>query len=88
MEQPNDNNKEPCCRDSLNLLCDYLEGDLDQKIKQALDHHMEACAPCLAFLNTYRKTTEICKSLSSGEIPAELKARLKEFLKCSGLKSD
>lgn len=72
------------CRGVVDLLCDYLEEDLHPDEKQELDSHMADCPPCLTFLKTYRKTSEMCKSLRPEDIPPELKERLKEFLKKSG----
>jgi|YNPNPStandDraft_1061719.scaffolds.fasta_scaffold00937_5 anti-sigma factor RsiW len=68
------------CRAIVEVLCDYIEGELPPEEERELDSHMADCPPCLSFLKTYRKTTEICRSLSPEEIPAELKERLKRFL--------
>jgi anti-sigma factor RsiW len=71
------------CRGVVDLLCDYVEEDLVPEERHELDRHMADCPPCLAFLKTYQKTTEICRSLRPEDIPAELMERLKEFLRTS-----
>jgi RNA polymerase sigma-70 factor (ECF subfamily) len=68
------------CQELVELLCDYLEGDLPQEEKEELDRHMRECPPCMAFLNTYNKTSQICKSLRPEDIPQEMIRRLEAFL--------
>lgn len=81
MKDPDDRSSFESCRAIVDVLCDYLEGQLPPEDERDFDSHMADCPPCLAFLKTYRKTTEICRSLSPEEIPRELKERLKQFLK-------
>lgn len=69
------------CKEIVEILCDYLEGELPQEEKEELDRHVEDCPPCLAFLNTYRRTSQLCKALRPEDIPVELKMRLERFLK-------
>ncbi len=68
------------CQGVVALLCDFLEGDLPGDEEKELEGHMEDCPPCVAFLKTYRKTSEVCKTLRPEEIPPELKQRLERFL--------
>ena len=71
-----------CCKECLELLCDYLDGELDPKISASLEEHFQDCPPCIAFVNTYKSTSHLCKTtLSSTEIPEIVKERLKEFVK-------
>lgn len=69
------------CQELVELLCDYLEGDLPQAEKEELDRHMRECPPCMAFLKTYEKTSQICKSLRPEDIPQEMRRRLEAFLR-------
>ncbi len=75
------------CQQLVELLCDYLEGDLPQEEKEELDLHMRECEPCMAFLNTYRTTSQICKSLRPEDIPREMRERLEAFLKKASSRS-
>ena len=71
-----------CCKECLDLLTDYIEGELDEQTVIALENHFEDCPPCIAFLKTYKTTTKVCRdTLRSVEIPEELKSKLIEFLK-------
>ena len=71
-----------CCRECLELLHDYSEGTLDEKIKVSLEEHFKDCPPCISFLNTYKSTSTLCKeSLSKVEIPEVVQTKLREFVK-------
>lgn len=80
MKDPDDRTSLKSCRAIVDVLCDYLEGELPPEEAMDFDSHMADCPPCVSFLKTYRKTTELCRSLSPEEIPTELKERLKQFL--------
>ena len=70
-----------CCEECIELLHDYLEGKLSLEIKASLEEHIADCPPCIAFFNTYKSTTHLCRvALKSNEIPDIVKERLKEFV--------
>jgi len=71
-----------CCRECIDLLHDYLEGELDPQTHSRLEEHFADCPPCVAFLNTYKTTTNLTRSaLANIEMPELIQAKLKEFLK-------
>jgi len=71
-----------CCKECLDLLYDYIEGDLDQETKTSLDEHFQDCPPCISFLNTYKSTTKICRNtLNKVEIPEAIRETLLKVLK-------
>ena len=70
-----------CCKECIDLLYDYLDGNLDTEIGSSLEEHFQDCPPCISFLKTYQETTNICReSLGQIEIPDVVKSKLKEFL--------
>ncbi|MBT3515441.1 MAG: zf-HC2 domain-containing protein [Nitrospina sp.] len=70
-----------CCKECIELLHDYLEGELSPEINASLEEHFLDCPPCIAFVNTYKSATQICKTtLQSKDIPDAVKSRLKEFV--------
>jgi len=73
--------RDKSCRGLVNLLCDYVEGDLVPEESEEIDAHMNECPPCLAFLNTYQKTTELCRSIQPEDLPQDLKEKLLEIMK-------
>lgn len=73
------------CTDMVDLLVDYLEGELDAANKAQLEKHLEYCPPCVTFIEKYQVTGKICRSALKQNMPAELKVNLKAFLaaKCN-----
>jgi hypothetical protein len=71
------------CRDCVDLLMDYIEHTLDDEKQRRLDHHLASCPPCIHFLKSYRKCSELTGQLKDQrvQIPIELENRLKTFLK-------
>src|SRR5439155_1438923 len=49
--------------------------------RELLEWHIEGCAPCVAFVNTYRGTINAARKLRDVEIPPELKNRLLAVLR-------
>jgi hypothetical protein len=69
------------CRRIAELLGDYLEGTLPKETRELLEWHIESCAPCVAFVNTYRGTVQATKTLPAAKVPPELKQRLLSVLR-------
>ena len=62
------------------MLADYLESTLSPELVEKLDEHLRDCAPCRAYLATYRKTKSLAADAGRVEMPEEMKTRLREFL--------
>jgi hypothetical protein len=69
------------CRQIAELLVDYFEGALPKRTVELIEWHIDGCAPCVAFVNTYRGTVNATKALRDVEIPSELKKRLLAVLR-------
>lgn len=69
------------CKELVDLLADYLEGQLPPDVARDLDQHLADCPPCLNFLKTYRTTTRLIREVGCEEIPPELEDRLLKFLR-------
>jgi Putative zinc-finger len=68
------------CQDAIALLADYLELELGAALVTDLEQHLRECAPCVAFLNTYRKTRELGARAGRVEMPDEMRDRLRRLL--------
>jgi anti-sigma factor RsiW len=68
------------CRDAIDKLAEYLDAELTSAALLELQAHLTVCAPCRAYLATYRKTRELAAALHRAELPESLKARLRELL--------
>jgi anti-sigma factor RsiW len=68
------------CRELIDILDDYLDGALAPEFVRDLERHLEGCAPCRAYIATYRKTREVGAAATRVDMPQEMKARLRRFL--------
>ena len=69
------------CKDAIDLLRAYLDGELEQSQKAALEEHLGACAPCVDFVATYRQTPGLCKKALQAKMPEDLANSLSAFLR-------
>lgn len=71
------------CQECVDLLTDYLEGTLDEDVRERFENHMSACAPCINFLKTFEKSTQMLQQLREQqvEVPADVQQRIKSFLR-------
>jgi hypothetical protein len=69
------------CRQIAELLGDYLDGTLANHVRELIDFHIDGCAPCVAFVNTYRGTIAATRTLPPTPMPSELKKRLLSVLR-------
>ena len=69
-----------CC-DLLDLLVDFLDGDLDDDQRARIQNHLDWCKPCVEFLDSYKDTGTVCRDALVKEMPEEIKSRLFEVLR-------
>jgi anti-sigma factor RsiW len=50
------------CREFIELLDTYLEGEVELDRRQACEMHLSVCESCTAYLDSYRKTIELGKA--------------------------
>jgi anti-sigma factor RsiW len=68
------------CKEAIDVLGDYLEETLSDGLAEEIERHLADCAPCRAYLNTYRKTRELTGRAGRVPMPEEMKKRLQRFL--------
>ncbi len=69
------------CKDFIeDLLVDYLEHTLSPEVAADLERHLAVCPPCVAYLNTYKRTQELVGRAAPVEMPPEVKTILRKFL--------
>lgn len=69
------------CERATKLIADYVSGELDRKTAIALEKHLILCPDCVSFLTTYKETLRAARSLRYEDIPAEMKKRVRQFLR-------
>lgn len=73
--------KQMTCKEViLDYLADYLDKALSPEVIADLEQHLADCPPCLAYLNTYKKTRDLTREAIPQAMPEELKAHLHQFL--------
>jgi anti-sigma factor RsiW len=68
------------CKEAIDVLADYIESSLTPELAEELERHLLDCAPCRAYLRTYRKTREITGEVGRASMPEEMRERLHRFL--------
>ena len=69
------------CQQIVDLLVDYLDGDLAAEQEQRLEEHLESCPPCVKFIDSYRSTSTVCRRALTIEMPGAVKSTLFDFLR-------
>ncbi|MBI2114188.1 MAG: zf-HC2 domain-containing protein [candidate division NC10 bacterium] len=69
------------CREMVDLLSDYVDGDLEPMVARQLAAHLRGCTDCTAFLRTFKGTQALVREAACEEMPEELKVRLRDFLR-------
>ncbi|HUE75867.1 MAG TPA: zf-HC2 domain-containing protein [Chloroflexota bacterium] len=62
------------------LLSDYLDGDLPVGEQERVQHHLDNCPDCHAFMATLRKTARTLEALPRPAAPLDARRRLVEAL--------
>lgn len=68
------------CKEAIEVLAEYIEASLTSELADELAQHLRDCAPCRAYLSTYRKTRELTAEVGRAPMPEEMKQRLHRFL--------
>ena len=83
-DQPNLSASEPLdsltCQQVTDAIIDYLTREMRPEIARLFADHLQRCPDCVAFLNTYESTVRATRSLSYGDVPEEMRARVRQFL--------
>jgi anti-sigma factor RsiW len=68
------------CRQLVELLIDYVSGELDDDRRRHIEQHLQRCPPCVTYLETYQITIQITRQLPSAPMPPQLIERLRAVL--------
>jgi hypothetical protein len=69
------------CQQVAALLVDYVAEDMALPTRTAFETHLRNCPDCVAFLATYRETIRTTRAVRYEAIPAEMLARVQQFLR-------
>ena len=63
------------CREFIEFLMDYLDGNLPEGQGAAFDEHLKTCPACVDYLDSYKKTVELGQAVCAEEdatLPADV----------------
>ncbi|HEY7493006.1 MAG TPA: zf-HC2 domain-containing protein [Candidatus Tectomicrobia bacterium] len=69
------------CQRIAALLVDYVAEDMALPTRTAFEAHLRNCPDCVAFFATYKETIRTTRSVYYEAIPAEMLARVQQFLR-------
>ena len=55
------------CQECADFIIDYVEGNLSDGVADDFKIHLEKCPPCLEYVESYRETMRVTKSLCCEE---------------------
>ncbi len=65
------------CNQLIEMISDYVDGELAPKLCQELERHIKDCNNCQIVVNTLRKTIDLYKDTAVNEVlPEEIRQRL------------
>lgn len=67
------------CRELADFLMAYLDGELPARQHQVFEEHTGLCPPCKNYLDTYKETVQLGKSLCrdpEGPVPEDVPEEL------------
>jgi anti-sigma factor RsiW len=65
------------CRETVDLLMDYVESYLSAQQRAAVEAHLAHCPRCVEFLSSYRALFEIVRRATEFEMPVPVQVRLR-----------
>jgi hypothetical protein len=84
MARPNRGQRIPStktCKQVTGLVSDYLNDKLAPAVKRDFQQHLRLCPDCVNFLNTYKKTVSVTRSIGPEEIPPRIRDTIVDFLR-------
>jgi len=75
------------CQDVFALLSEYVDRDLPPGTCEELDRHIQACAPCVEFVESLRKSVKLGKTFGSDVTAPPVPQALREALRAAYAKS-
>jgi len=69
------------CKELLEVLSDFVDGELEESLCADIEEHLEGCEPCRVVVDTTKKTITLFKENLPYEIPLEVQDRLQRVLR-------
>ncbi len=66
----------PQCREMLERLSEYIDGELDLSACQGIEEHLEDCPPCKAFLESLKRTVALVERVQAPALPDSVRREI------------
>ncbi len=63
------------CRELLDQLSRYVDGDLDARERRSLMAHLRRCPCCDEFARSLQRTAALCRDAGKRRLPADVRSR-------------
>lgn len=63
------------CRELLEQLSRFVDGDLSGPERRRLVAHLDKCPCCQAMADSLRQTVDVCRRAQGARLPADVRAR-------------
>lgn len=67
------------CKEVLDLLSEYIDGELDERERALLSSHLEECSDCRKELEAMKTAISMVQGLGEVEVPAEVSSALRKI---------
>ena len=71
------------CRDLLDQISDYVDGELEAALCTELESHLAECPNCRVMVDTVRRTITLYHAQVATQLPSDVEDRLFKVLKLS-----
>ena len=68
------------CNEALQRLYGFLDGELDQDLRDAIGAHLDDCAPCLEAYDFESELRSVIAACCTERVPDALRARVADLL--------
>ena len=73
--------RDPRCQEIFARLSEYLDGELPDDLRQAVETHICRCAPCVSFVDSLKLSIQLSHTVDAAEIASKLPPEVGEALK-------
>jgi anti-sigma factor RsiW len=65
----------PACRETLQNISAYLDGELDATACEVIEQHSRGCTGCAALVEGLRRTSGLCRQAGQVDLPEDVRQR-------------
>jgi len=69
------------CRQVVDKISEYIDGELDPELVRELEHHLEHCEDCRIVVDTTHKTVEVFCHTDPAPLPDDVRERLSQMFR-------